>query len=266
MNDLYICPICGQSLNKVNKSFVCDNNHCFDIAKSGYVNLILPNKKNSVAPGDNKEMIVARKKVMDLDYYKKLADTIIYKLPTSSNAILDAGCGVGYIPIKVKEALPDTIVCGTDISKYAIECASKQSKEVNFAVASSLRLPYKDNFFDAVICAFAPVYGQEFNRITKKDGLLLRVVPDVYHLYDLKKFLYKEPRVNEMDPLEIDGFSFIEEHQVKSTFRGCGEIIHSLVKMTPYYYHTPKEDIERLIGLSEFTINTEFSLRIYRKV
>ena len=35
-----ICPVCKQQLNKENKSYKCDSNHCFDMAKEGYVNLL----------------------------------------------------------------------------------------------------------------------------------------------------------------------------------------------------------------------------------
>lgn len=52
---MFICPVCKNELNKTGKSFICSNGHCFDMAKSGYVNLLL--KSTGVNHGDNKLMV-----------------------------------------------------------------------------------------------------------------------------------------------------------------------------------------------------------------
>ena len=39
MND-FICPVCGGALLKNEKTYSCGKGHSFDIAKSGYVNLL----------------------------------------------------------------------------------------------------------------------------------------------------------------------------------------------------------------------------------
>lgn len=36
---MLICPVCKKKLIKENKTFRCENNHSFDCAKQGYVNL-----------------------------------------------------------------------------------------------------------------------------------------------------------------------------------------------------------------------------------
>ena len=33
------CPKCFKPLNKENNSYKCQNNHCYDISKEGYINL-----------------------------------------------------------------------------------------------------------------------------------------------------------------------------------------------------------------------------------
>jgi 23S rRNA (guanine745-N1)-methyltransferase len=60
MYNLLFCPICRGALTLENKSLKCGNGHSFDIAKSGYVNLLKPGKKNNAKAGDSKEMINAR--------------------------------------------------------------------------------------------------------------------------------------------------------------------------------------------------------------
>ena len=35
-----LCPICKEQLNSQGKQYVCPNNHSFDVARQGYVNLL----------------------------------------------------------------------------------------------------------------------------------------------------------------------------------------------------------------------------------
>ena len=37
-----MCPVCGQPLTLMDRTDRCPKNHCFDRAKSGYVNLLPP--------------------------------------------------------------------------------------------------------------------------------------------------------------------------------------------------------------------------------
>lgn len=262
----YFCPNCGKKLIFKNKSLICENKHCFDVAKTGYVNLLLANQKNSFDPGDNKEMIAARVAVMRQDYYKALAEGIARLLKEyNPKSIIDVGCGIGYVPNVLKSAFPQAKVSGTDISRNAIDTAAKNYKDIPFAVASSARLPLSNESMDAVICAFAPVFREEFLRVLKKGGVFVRVIPDVYHLYKLKSALYATPRTNDLDPIEIEGFRHVKTEEIKSDFLARGEILRSVVKMTPYYYHTSPADLEKLFSKDELLINTEFNVRLYLK-
>lgn len=74
------------------------------------------------------------------DYYK-LADNA---------AILDIGCGKGFMLHDFKQLLPDAHIAGIDISNYAIENAMPLVKPF-LKVASAEKLPYSDKSFDLVI-------------------------------------------------------------------------------------------------------------------
>lgn len=56
---LLICPKCQESLVR-DIDYHCVNNHHFDIAREGYVNLVLANQKHSRNPGDNAESLKSR--------------------------------------------------------------------------------------------------------------------------------------------------------------------------------------------------------------
>ena len=49
------CPKCHKPIIQVNNSYKCENNHCYDIAKSKYLNLLLNPDKATNNPGDSKE-------------------------------------------------------------------------------------------------------------------------------------------------------------------------------------------------------------------
>ena len=110
-----ICPLCKKPLEKKGKSYLCPSAHCFDLAKQGYVNLLSVKEKSSLDPGDNKEMILSRRKVLDRGYYRVIGDKIkeIFK-KIAPKKVLDLGCGEGRI---IRYLLDDKIeFFGVDIS------------------------------------------------------------------------------------------------------------------------------------------------------
>ena len=62
-----ICPICGDTLRRAEREYRCENNHSFDIAKEGYVNLLRSGKSGD-SKGDNKEMARSRRDFLNKDY------------------------------------------------------------------------------------------------------------------------------------------------------------------------------------------------------
>ena len=69
-----ICPICGEKLDRIDRTYKCVNGHGFDMAKQGYVNLLV--KKNSKNPGDDKEMIRARLNFLNTGLYENISDKV----------------------------------------------------------------------------------------------------------------------------------------------------------------------------------------------
>ena len=88
-----ICPVCASPLRKENKEAVCDNNHHFDYAKSGYLNLLVSNKK---VHGDDAAMVKARTAFLESGGYAFLRNRLS-ELTEDSHVLADLGCGEGYI-------------------------------------------------------------------------------------------------------------------------------------------------------------------------
>ncbi|MGN0674928.1 MAG: methyltransferase domain-containing protein [Oscillospiraceae bacterium] len=266
---MLICPKCKEKLNIDGRSYVCQNRHCFDTAKSGYVNLLLANQMNSALPGDNKLMVQARKAFLDKGYYASLAEKLcetVRKYAFDGCKILDAGCGEGYYTEKVSAACPDAEIIGIDISKNAADYAARRTKSVKFAVASVFHLPVADESCDIVTTLFAPYCGEEFLRVLKKDGAMVMVIPSERHLWQLKCAVYDEPYLNEVKDFALDGFELLcREKVTREITLPCTEDITALFSMTPYYYKTGVEGQQRLSRLETLTTEIGFEVLAYRK-
>ena len=95
---ILICPVCGGNLEKTEHSYVCVKGHSFDIARSGYVNLLLSKHMGKTVHGDNKLMVNARREFLEKGYYAPLMNALCDKAEEffQGKVLLDAGCGEGY--------------------------------------------------------------------------------------------------------------------------------------------------------------------------
>ena len=93
---LFRCPLCAAPLERAAGAYRCPGGHSFDTAKEGYVHLLPPNQKHSALPGDDRDMVLARREFLSRGYYQPLLNTIcsrILALSGETPALLDAGCG-----------------------------------------------------------------------------------------------------------------------------------------------------------------------------
>ena len=113
-----VCPVCGCALTRQDRSFVCENRHSFDVARQGYVNLLTVQQKHSLAPGDTREQVLARRSFLESGHYGPIADALIAALRRhgASGRLLDVGCGEGYYSTRICRELGLSLT-GLDISK-----------------------------------------------------------------------------------------------------------------------------------------------------
>lgn len=271
---MYKCPVCGERLEITGRSYVCSNRHSFDIAKSGYVNLLLSKHMGKTVHGDNKLMVQARRNFLDKGYYAPLKEALCEKVCRyfpDGGVLLDAGCGEGYYTAAVAEALKgcgkSAEIYGIDISKTAVEFSAKRCKEATFATASVFHIPLGESSCDVVISLFSPYCGEEFRRVLRKSGVMILAIPSENHLWELKQAIYDTPYKNQVKPYELEGFAFIGKKKISRRIAlENAEDIQSLFSMTPYYYRTGRIEQERLAALEKLETQTEFELLIYRNI
>lgn len=269
MTDNFICPTCKQSLTLENKTLKCENNHCYDLAKQGYVNLLMANQMHSKNPGDTKEMVDSRRRFLGKKHYDIFAQTIcelVKKYAQKASFILDCGCGEGYYTNNYSN-VTDADIVGFDISKSAVKAAAGSYKHINFAVASCFNIPIKSDVCDLLVNIFSPMAVEEFSRVLKKDGVFIYAIPGKKHLYELKEILYENPYENEEKDSFYDGFELLERVTVKGEAKlSTVQEVWDLFSMTPYYWKTDVAGSAKLKLVDRLDTQIHFDFLVYKKV
>jgi|GEM_PF-2795613 len=109
-------------------------------------------------------------------------------LGKSGLKLLDLACGKGLFLKDLSLQNKNIELFGVDISKVAIDSA-KKIVNAKLEQSDGENLPFKDNFFDRIICLGGleyfqdPVNGaREASRVLKKDGIVVFFVPNLMFL------------------------------------------------------------------------------------
>src|SRR6059058_1818439 len=114
-----LCTVrtCHEPLTRIEQRVFCPRGHSFDVARSGYINLLQPQDRRSKQPGDTAEAVAARRRLHDRGVTSPLFDAIAAMVSVrSDDVVLDVGCGDGFYSGSL-----DADTHGVDISLPAIE-------------------------------------------------------------------------------------------------------------------------------------------------
>ena len=270
MKSILSCPVCGKPLSVCERSYVCPSRHSYDIAKQGYVNLLLGH--GAATHGDNALMISARTRFLSGGYYAPLAQALaasVAKYAPKGCTLLDVGCGEGYYTEWMANAIKeiDGQIYAFDISKEAVKATARRRIGATLFAASAYEVPVVEESVDIAALLFSPFCREELLRVLRKGGILMIAYPGERHLWGLKQAVYDTPYLNQPEDTAIEGFSLLEEQTVsKEIHLQSNQAITDLFSMTPYYYKTSEKDKAKLSSLSELSTEIEFHLCIYKKL
>lgn len=183
------CPVrnCRQLLARDGRRVVCGQGHSFDIARSGYLNLLQPQDRRSKEPGDTAAAVSGRRQLHDRGVTAPLAAAIAEMLEVSrADIVLDAGCGDGFY-LGTMQAASRCEAHGVDISVPAIEAAARRYPACRWIVANADRfLPFADGSFSIVCSITGRMNTAEFRRVLRDDGRLLVAVASPEDLIELR--------------------------------------------------------------------------------
>lgn len=279
------CPVCKNRLLNSADGYQCSNNHTFDVAREGYVNLLLAHQKHSKEPGDSPEMIRSRRRFLDLGHYDRVSDgineAIAHDLDRSEHehayCILDAGCGEGFYLKRLKGSMAGRQgrnapidYYGVDISKFAVRQATRRDRTIDWFVASIIDLPFATSSFDIVLNVFSPLYFMEFSRVLNDAGMLVVASPGPRHLNGLREIIYPVAREHApSDILEKAKGLFVLSTATRINYqfelKSTGEIM-DLLAMTPYFWNIDLSTRSRVEELDRLTSDVDVEIRVFTKI
>lgn len=185
-----LCTVhgCRRPLLRKERRVVCRSGHSFDIARSGYLNLLPPQARRARRPGDSAEVLAARRRFLGSAAAAPLVEAIVDLLKISEgDAVLEVGCGEGHHLARIAERFG----CdghGVDISVAAIDAAAKRHPRLRWVVANADRfLPYAEASFRVVLSITSRMNAPEFRRVLRGDGTLLVAIPAPDDLVELRR-------------------------------------------------------------------------------
>jgi 23S rRNA (guanine745-N1)-methyltransferase len=264
------CPVCRARLlpTEGGHRWACSDRHSFDVAREGYVNLLLAGQRRSRQPGDSGEMVAARKRFLATGAFDPISEAVDELVAREDpTVVLDVGCGEGRHTRVVRAPL----VLGVDVSKAAVAAAAKADPDSWYAVASAADLPLGDGAVDVVISIFGPVTAVEMARVLRRGGTVVAVHPGTDHLADLRALVYAEVHPHDVkSPLRGASEWFVESGSVAVRFSvevSSAEILRALFAMTPYRWHAPPDIDGRLEEAARDGFETVADVRLttYRR-
>ncbi len=255
-----LCTVrgCGAPLREETRQFSCARGHSFDIARSGYVNLLQPQDRRSRHPGDTREAVEARRRIGERGFLEPLVKKMIEM--SAGSPLLDVGCGDGYHLDAFRQALGSE-AHGTDISTPAIDLAARRYRECRFVVANADRfLPCADGSFALVTSITSRVNAGEFRRVLRGDGRLLVALPGADDLIELREAVLGEAKPLERD-LHLDGFELLRREDVRHVVEMDAPAIHDV--MASSYRGLRRSQQERLAALDFARVTLSRSIYLF---
>jgi 23S rRNA (guanine745-N1)-methyltransferase len=192
---------CGRPLARRDRAFVCEAGHSFDIARSGYVNLLQPQDRRSPSAGDSKAVVAARVELMAAGVGKTLIDEVARRVACLGLApgavVIDLGSGSGHALAGIGGRLEITGV-GIDVSAAAAEHAARCFPTLSWVVANADRgLPLLNRSVDVAISLHGRRNPSEAARVLGTGGCLIVVLPAPDDLIELRAIVQGEGSTRE---------------------------------------------------------------------
>jgi len=253
----------------------CELHHSFDLARSGYLNLLLADQRRSTEPGDSPDMMRHRRAFLLAGYYDEIAQATAAAVSDALTgrahaSIADLGCGEGFFLAHVKRTLaahPAYRYYGIDISRAGVKMATTHDRAITWIVAGIHRSPFEAQSLDVVLSMCAPIAGDEFQRVIREDGALITVTPGPDHLDALRAIIYPSvvPHLPAPALMDVDTrFNLSGSSRVRYPIDlESQEVIMDLLSMTPYYWNISLETKSRVEACSRLRVTVDLSVNVY---
>ena len=254
--EIFACPICkAQMVISEDGKMNCEVNHSFDVAKQGSIYL-LSRPMNSMY---SKELFESRHTVINAGIYDVMQEAIVAEIKASAPIILDTGCGEGSHLHRICEKIDGGMGIGVDIAKEGIIAAAKFYSEEIWCVGDVAHSPYNEASFDVILNILSPANYEEFKRLLKPGGQVIKIVPQENYLKELRVQAFadseKESYTNAQTVERFkESFTSTKVKRITYTVPLEQELVPKLLEMTPMGWHIENKES---IQLKEITIDLD---------
>ncbi len=245
--EIFACPLCKQQMTMSDEGKMsCPSNHSFDVAKQGYIYLL----SRPIQSMYSKELFESRHEVIQSGIYDNVQQVIAGEINVQHPIILDTGCGEGSHLHRICQKLEGALGIGVDISKEGIMAAAKFYEDQLWCVGDLANSPYNEASFDCILNILSPANYEEFKRLLKPGGKVIKVVPQENYLKELRVQAFadseKENYTNEQTVARFTAsFNNVDVKRVTYTIPLKPNLVQKLLEMTPMGWHIEqKENIE----------------------
>lgn len=181
---------CALALEPRGRSWSCAGGHSFDVARSGYLSLLQPQDRRSLAAGDSRETAQARRELLDSGFGAALEQALCelageLRLEPGGFAA-DLGCGEGRF-LAAAAACSALHGIGLDLSAHSIELCARRHPQHTWVVANAdRRLPLLDGSLALALSIDGRRPRDELARTLAAHGALIVAVPAADDLAELR--------------------------------------------------------------------------------
>ena len=253
---IFACPLCKERMGMSDEGkMTCPTNHTFDVAKQGYINML----NRPVQSMYGKELFESRHTVITAGIYDAVQKAIASEITVSQPIILDTGCGEGSHLHRICEQLDGAVGIGIDISKEGILAAAKYYPQQLWCVGDLANSPYNARSFDAILNILSPANYEEFKRLLKPGGKVIKIVPQQNYLKELRVQAFADSEKESYTNVETverfkASFAKVDVKRITYTVPLEGHLVQKLLEMTPMGWHI---DNKESIQLNEITIDLD---------
>jgi 23S rRNA (guanine745-N1)-methyltransferase len=247
---------CGLRLERRERHWSCPRGHSFDIARSGYVNLLQPHDRRSRRAGDPVDALEARRRLHDAGIGRSILDAIAARAAARlrSNAVaVDLGCGDGDLLARTASEIGAAGI-GIDLAVAAIDRAARRFPGQTWVVANAdRRLPLLNRSVDVVLSVHGRRNPPECARVVSASGCVIIAAPAPDDLAELRAILFgraaSRDRAGSLIAAHIPYFALVEHATVTEHARVTSEQARDLARGT---YRAERTSIaDRLAHLDE---------------
>jgi 23S rRNA (guanine745-N1)-methyltransferase len=264
------CPVrnCYLPLEPLTRAWVCPRGHSFDVARSGYVNLLQPQDRRSPDAGDTAVALEARRRLLAAGIGRGVVNAFVEDAAAmvtgAANVVVDLGCGAGDA-LGLLQATRPVVGVGFDLSTVAVNVAARRFPDITWAVVNAdRRLPLLDGSIALALSLHARRNPPECHRVLGTGGHLLVAVPAADDLIELRQAVQgarvERDRVADVIAEHGDGFEVAARFVARERHTLAGDDLRDVLRGT--YRGTRSSHASRVEALEslEVTFASDFVL------